>query len=567
PEWYMDIPARVAFAGAANGYLEHSTLLFSTDQDWLEEAIASSETGMFVMGSEENPYRQYENYKAYCYEERPTEMIPTEQELRDMLVAACEEDQIPYTLNGVDVINGPMSEEEWHDAWQQHLDSYQVGSAAPQITDKSASWYADLDHDGVDERIVFDWYFLDNATPGTFAVLESNGKVVYMNDWLGTPHAGWGTYYVCQRESKEYLLWYCPNVSTGSGNYNYELLELTSSGEMQRVEAGDTYFRADPGQYVVEAYPDYKMNIADMAEFAERINALLDTSYLLVSTDQDWMNQELNQTMNGFVLGDADDPHRQYENYRVLTDKLLTKVRPQQGAIYKLLKNWCEAEGMPYIDVESSRIWEADLTHNGQPEQLVFDWSQFDTGGTGTLSVRDDWGQEIYSVEISSDHGFSSTYYLCQWQGKDYLFYYKPYIMMGEGYNSYELFYLTAAGEKILEDADSIGFYVDFIPSIVNEYGKRVMDIPAMVSFAETVNRYVAFSYLLVCSDSEWLPMPYSEGRYFVAGSPEEPYRVSETYACFDGDEKALGQDFSGITDVAQKLKAWCESAKMPYVE
>ena len=105
PEWYMDIPAMVAFAVAANGYLEHSTLLFSTDQDWLEEAIASSETGMFVMGSEENPYRQYENYKAYCYEERPTEMIPTEQELRDMLVAACEEDQIPYTLNGVDVIN------------------------------------------------------------------------------------------------------------------------------------------------------------------------------------------------------------------------------------------------------------------------------------------------------------------------------------------------------------------------------------------------------------------------------------------------------------------------------
>lgn len=347
PDEYLNIPQMVEFAMDLNDYLENSYLLFSTDESWVELDFAANV--FFVTGDSDNPYRKYENYGEFSGEPRDAQK-PSEDQLRQALLKWCVEMEYPYTEDGVTIINAPMTEDEWFDAWQRHLDSYQVGSAEPQISSKSASWYVDLDHDGVDERIVFDWYFLDNGTPGTFAVLESDGRVVYMNDWVGTPHMGWMSYYVCQREGKEYLLSYLPYTGTGWGSYEYVLMELNAQGQLQTVEQDDTEFRGDPVEYIKKEWPEYRMDIKDMAAFAEGVNELLDSSYLLVSTDKGWMNRELNATLNGFILGSEDVPFRQYEDYHGLRGKSQAMEKPEQGIIYEQLKNWCEAKGMPYVE-------------------------------------------------------------------------------------------------------------------------------------------------------------------------------------------------------------------------
>ncbi len=348
PEEYLNIPQMVEFAAKLNDYLEHSYLLFSTDESWVDLDYAANV--LFVTGDPENPYRQYENYGEFSGEPRGSQK-PSEGQLKSALMSWVMEMNYPYTEDGVTIKN-TMTEDEWFDAWQRHLDSYQVGSTKPQISEKSTSWYADLDHDGVDERIVFDWYFLDNATPGTFAILESDGRVVYMNDLLGTPHMGWMSYYVCQREGKEYLLSYLPYTGTGWGDYSYKLMELSTEGQLQTVEQDDTEFRGDPVEYIRKEWPEYRMDIKDMAVFADGVNELLDNSYLLVSTDQGWMHKELNYTDKGFVLGSEDTPYRQYEDYHGLRGKLLAlqaTEKPKQGTIYELLKQWCEEVGMPYV--------------------------------------------------------------------------------------------------------------------------------------------------------------------------------------------------------------------------
>ena len=459
-------------------------------------------------------------------------------------------------------------EEDMHFAQMEaYWESFQLGSMNPQISEKSVSWYADLDHDGTDERVVFDWSFLDNWSTGVLSIIDE-GYVVYANDWIGTPHAGWTSYYVCQRGQKEYLLLYVPYTGTGWGEYRYELMELNSDGQMRVVEQDVTEFRLDSAENVKNAWPDYRMDIRDMAVFADGVNELLETSYLLVSTDQGWMDAELNKTDKLFVLGNEETPYRQYEQYRGLGGDLLAWQRtekPEPGTSYERLRDWCEKEGMPYFH---PICWEADLTHDGYLEKILFEQKDFRTGHVGTLTILDSRGQQLFCDEIWSDHGHSGTYYLCHWQGQDHLFFYKPYVIMGEGYNRYELFSLDEKGTKVVADSGSVRFYVDFLPSMVNAYGEKAINIPEMVAFADKVNEYVNTSYLLVCSDADWIrDIPYEKEQYYVAGNPETPYRQQENYHWYDAFEKELGRNFGKIKDVATKLKAWCEAAKMPYIE
>jgi len=496
------------------------------------------------------------------------------------------------------------------DLYFAQLDSYEksfrIGSKSPQITDKSTSWYADLDHDGEDERLVFDWGYMEPGSFGIFAVLNTQGEVVYV-DTPASAHVGWVNYYLCQWKGRDYLLEYQPGIGTGMGEYSYALLELNGDDHSLAADQNSLWnvvdqqfvsFHVGPGDYIKEFDKDWEMDISAMVDLAYMLNLYMEKSYLLVSTDEGWLREAIHDSGNGmFVLGSPEEPHRQYENYSIFTsEERPTQKSPSMDDVREILENWCEKEGIPQVDQNAkyearlqgyrdyiasyqvggaspqitaeSVTWEADLTHDGQPEQVIFDWSQFDACGEGMFAVLDTQGKVLYSDEVTSSHSWLRTYYLCSWKGKEYLFRYDPYMMQEEGSYWYELFYLTEDGEKIIEDTERIGFSIAILPSAPNNGGKRVMDIPAMVAFADQVNEYIQNSFLLVSSDWDWISeLEIVPRKYFVIGSPQKPYRLQETYDWFNKTEDLLGLDLSTLTDVREKIKTWCKAAKIPYIE
>lgn len=484
--------------------------------------------------------------------------------------------------------------------------SFRIGSQSPQITDKSASWYADLDHDGEDERLVFDWGYMEPGSFGIFAVLNTQGEVVYV-DTPATAHVGFVNYYLCQWNGRDYLLQYQPGIWTGMGDYGYALLELNEgdhslTGDQNSywnvVDQKSVSFPVGPGEEIRELHKDWEMDIHAMVDFAYMLNLYMEKSHLLVSTDEDWLGEAIRDSENGmFVLGSPEEPYCQYENYAILTsEERPTQKKPSMDDVHKGLVDWREKEGIPQVDQEAknqefmqkyrkyiesyqlgstqpqitanSTRWEADLTHDGQPEQVIFDWSLFDGNGGGMFAVLDAQGKVLFSDEVTSSHSWLRTYYLCSWKGNEYLFRYDPNMMQEEGSYWYELFYLTADGEKIIEDTERIGFSIAILPSAPNHNGKRVMDIPTMLAFAHKVNTYIENSFLLVSSDSYWIRELWNmPGKDYVIGSPQEPYRLQETYWWFEDTTDLLGIDLSGISDVGVKIKSWCEAAKIPYIE
>lgn len=486
------------------------------------------------------------------------------QRMQGMLESFTEIKERPKEPSVADTV---VKDDAYYDQAEAHWQSFYVGSTDPIITKDSVSWYADLDHDGEqDERILFDWGYMDPGTYGIFAVMDEEGTVVYVQD-PATSHTGFMNYYLCELDGRQYLLNYAPYLGGGGADYGYSLLELSSEKEIISVDQGSASFIPGDGEFLAQFHSDWVMDIEAMVDFAEAANGYLSHSRLLFSTDQDWLGEAIADSETGmFVIGSYSQPYRQYENYHWLSEETsAATAMPTRQELWDMLVSYCERAEVPYMKMLS---WYADLTHDGQPEKIVFDWTDFTSGDEGSFTVLDSQGQPLFADEIYSGHGGSSTYYLCQWQGQDYLFYYKPYVIMGEGHNSYELFSLSEQGDKLVADSGSVRFHVEFLPGVVNEYGKRAINIPEMTAFADTINEYINASYLLVCSDKDWIrDIPYEKDQYFVAGSPEVPYRQQETYHWYDDFEVELGQNFGEIEDVAAKLKAWCIAADIPYVE
>lgn len=211
---------------------------------------------------------------------------------------------------------------------------------------------------------------------------------------------------------------------------------------------------------------------------------------------------------------------------------------------------------------ESSQSWEADLTHDGQPERLVFDWGYFDLASWGIFAVLDADGQVLYKVEAGRAHMGWENVYLCRLDGQDYLFQYNPTCYQGWCDYSYELYCLDAAGEKIVADSGLVSFYA----SEGNpELEVPVMDIAAMTAFAEKVNTYMEASYLLVSTDEnaigEWPEDAASD--LFITSTPQKPIRLWEIYWYALGERG--GPEKPDLAGLPGQLEAFCESRNLPY--
>ena len=238
------------------------------------------------------------------------------------------------------------------------------------------------------------------------------------------------------------------------------------------------------------------------------------------------------------------------------TEKQSEENGEEIAAYYASFAAGSTAPGM----TEDFLEWEADLTHNGQTERIVFDFGHFHMASTGVMAVLDGQGKVLYSDEAGAAHTGWRTWYLCRWEGQDYLLEYSPYSGTGGHFYHYELFSFDEAGEKAVLDSGSIEWQDIQEPDFM-------MDIPAMVEFAETVNAYIEASYLLVSTDPDMLGESLSgSGReLFQAGSPQEPHRIPETYRVLENNEPEI-PGLGKMDDLGEKIRIWCEAVGRAYI-
>lgn len=242
------------------------------------------------------------------------------------------------------------------EAMEMYWESYEVGNTSPVITEDSFSWPADLNHDGQqDEQVIFDWGYFETNSCGMLAVLDSEGKVLYSGD-LGWAHVGWGSYYLCRRDGRDYLFKYNPWCGQGVADFTYELISFDAEGNPVTEDSGSLSAYMALGEWIREMDPDWVMDISAMAAFAETVNSYIEDSFLIASTDYDAIGEwPSGSGRDLFVAGTPEEPNRMLETYRMYNDFYSdTSIVSVEGAesmtLAEKLKTFCQLADVPYTE-------------------------------------------------------------------------------------------------------------------------------------------------------------------------------------------------------------------------
>lgn len=139
-------------------------------------------------------------------------------------------------------------------------------------------WEADLDGDGRAERLVLDTEALLAGGEARFWI-ETDKDARIDAGSVGTPHTGWATVALTERDGKTYLLSYSPAMFQGEAEYAYRLMRL-NGGELSTAEVQRVKFSANPDKHTE--------NSTDaMRYFQEKANDVWAHSRLLFTTDQE----------------------------------------------------------------------------------------------------------------------------------------------------------------------------------------------------------------------------------------------------------------------------------------
>lgn len=147
--------------------------------------------------------------------------------------------------------------------------------------------------------------------------------------------------------------------------------------------------------------------------------------------------------------------------------------------------------------VHKSRVWLADLTHDGNPETIRIDLTGMQKEGLAEFTVESE-DAVLYSDTLSVSHAGWRTYALYQDETGAYLLQYNPYFGQGAGSYSYELFSFDASGRHAQKQG-SVSF------SAGMPYDAADNDIDALAEFTDEVNALWEHSVLLVTTDQNVL--------------------------------------------------------------
>ena len=159
------------------------------------------------------------------------------------------------------------------------------------------------------------------------------------------------------------------------------------------------------------------------------------------------------------------------------------------------------------------RIIEADLDHEGLPDMLRL--GKREEGGLTLWKLAftaSYMSSPTWEGEAAASHAGWTAFFLCRMEGEDYLLQYTPYMGGGSCYYSYKLFYLTASGEEVVVQENSVDFDLIFDPyyADLHQY-----DPEAINAFMEEINALLANSELLVNTDENLIGTFQKEGRLY----------------------------------------------------
>lgn len=144
----------------------------------------------------------------------------------------------------------------------------------------TASWEADLDGDGVMERIVLDVGELETAGYTDPWIESADGTQIFELRGIGVPHTGWTTYALTELDGRTYLMEYRPAMATGFAEYSCLLWNIScDDGKWKAmIDEAETSFP------IYEPMSDEEID--DLISFVNHANELWSHSRLLFTTDQ-----------------------------------------------------------------------------------------------------------------------------------------------------------------------------------------------------------------------------------------------------------------------------------------
>jgi hypothetical protein len=148
------------------------------------------------------------------------------------------------------------------------------------ISNEPIVWRADIDHDGIDDRIVIEIYMRDHGADlgATLNVYKGDSDVIIYSAEVNVAHAGWDGFYLYYNDKKAYLMNWRPEMYQGDGNYTYEIFCYSDSGEKIIFDKGSYKF----------IHQDLSVEHKGLDEFVsyiQKVNSYLIQSHLLVDTD------------------------------------------------------------------------------------------------------------------------------------------------------------------------------------------------------------------------------------------------------------------------------------------
>lgn len=154
-----------------------------------------------------------------------------------------------------------------------------------------------------------------------------------------------------------------------------------------------------------------------------------------------------------------------------------------------------------------------DLDHDGRMDVLA-QRKVTDAGLTlwNLQFIPFSMSSPVWTGEAGSPHVGWTSVYLCRLGGEDYLLEYTPWMGGGSCEYRYKLFYLTASGEEVAVQENSVEFDLIFDP----EYAEQHQYDPwAINAFMEEINALLASSEELVNTDENLLGTFQAEGRLY----------------------------------------------------
>ena len=162
----------------------------------------------------------------------------------------------------------------WPVTWDGDTSTVYIGICNEQIV-----WQADLNHDGIDDKIVVEIYVRDGADKGAIVtVYKGNSDTVLYTADAHVAHVGWDGLYLYHYDGHAYLMNWRPGMFQGDGDYVYEIFSFNDSGGRIILDSGSYMFNDQ------DLAVDHK-GLDGFVSYIQKVNNYLMSSHLLADTD------------------------------------------------------------------------------------------------------------------------------------------------------------------------------------------------------------------------------------------------------------------------------------------